>query len=115
MIPRRERRIGQTRNRVVISNSTITGGVMNRREMVAAAVAGLFAMGAAGGVAAAEPKNMEKCFGIAKAGKNDCGSNKTAHSCAGQSKVDNDPNDFKYVKTGTCTTMGGSLKPGMKG
>lgn len=88
---------------------------MNRREMIAAAVAGIFAMGVAAGAAAAEPKNMEKCFGVAKAGKNDCGSNKTAHSCAGQSKVDNDPNDFKYVKTGTCTTMGGSLKPGMKG
>jgi uncharacterized membrane protein len=28
--------------------------------------------------------NMEKCFGIAKAGKNDCSSNKSAHSCAGQ-------------------------------
>jgi len=115
MISRLERRIGQTHIRVVFPNSTITGGVMNRRAMIAAAVAGIFAMGVAAGAAAAEPKNMEKCFGVAKAGKNDCGSNKTAHSCAGQSKVDNDPNDFKYVKTGTCTTMGGSLKPGMKG
>ncbi len=85
---------------------------MQHKPLVAAAIAGLFALGAAsGGALAAEPKGMEKCFGVAKAGKNDCGSNKTAHSCAGQSKMDNDPNDFKYVKTGTCTKMGGKLSP----
>ena len=92
---------------------------MARNPIVAAAVAGLFALGAASGGALAqaskaEPKGMEKCWGIAKAGKNDCGSNKTAHSCAGQAKADNDPMDFKYVKTGTCKEMGGSMKQGEK-
>ena len=87
---------------------------MDQKTLVAAAVAGLFALGAHGG-AFAQDKDQEKCWGVAKAGKNDCGSNKTAHSCQGQSKMDYDVNDFKVVKTGTCVQMGGSLKQGGAG
>ena len=58
---------------------------------------------------------MEQCWGISKAGQNDCGSNKTSHSCAGQWKKDYDINDFKAVKTGTCEKMGGSLVQGKAG
>jgi uncharacterized membrane protein len=85
---------------------------MDQKTLVAAAVAGLFALGAAGAVVA---QDQEKCWGVAKAGKNDCGSNKTSHSCAGQSKADYDPNDFKAVKAGTCVEMGGSLMQGEPG
>ncbi len=53
----------------------------------------------------------EKCFGVAKAGQNDCGSKTSKHSCAGQSKIDNDPNDFKLVLKGSCEKMGGKLTP----
>lgn len=86
------------------------------RELIQSALAGLLAVGmiAASGSALAADMNKEKCFGVAKAGQNDCGSNKSKHSCAGQSKVDNDPNDFKLVPSGTCEKMGGSLKPGVK-
>ena len=86
---------------------------MNQQRMIHTALAGLFVLGSAGATVAhaADPKGMEMCFGIAKAGKNDCGSNKTAHACAGQAKVDNDPKDFKYVKTGTCGKMGGKMEP----
>lgn len=56
-------------------------------------------------------ESKEKCFGISKAGQNDCGSKASGHSCAGQSKKDNDPNDFKLVPAGSCQKMGGSLKP----
>lgn len=87
---------------------------MDQKTLVAAAVAGLFALGAQGG-ALAQDKDQEKCWGAAKAGQNDCGSNKTAHSCAGQSKADYDPNDFKVVKAGTCVQMGGSMKQGEPG
>ena len=91
---------------------------MMQKPIVAAAIVGLFALGAAGGAALAQDKKgQEKCWGVAKAGQNDCGSNKTAHSCAGQSTKDYDPNDFKMVKAGTCQKMGGSLnqgEPGMK-
>ena len=87
---------------------------MDQKTLVAAAVAGLFALGANGG-ALAQDKDQEKCWGVSKAGKNDCGSNKTAHSCQGQSKMDYDVYDFKVVKTGTCVEMGGSMKQGEAG
>jgi uncharacterized membrane protein len=87
---------------------------MDQKTLVAAAVAGLFALGAQGG-ALAQGKDQEKCWGVAKAGQNDCGSNKTAHSCAGHSKMDYDPDDFKVVKAGTCVQMGGSLMQGEPG
>ena len=90
---------------------------MNQALIIRSALAGIFALGTLGTTIAhaADPKGMEKCFGVAKAGKNDCGSNKTAHSCAGHSKMDYDPNDFKVVKTGTCVQMGGSLMQGEPG
>ena len=56
--------------------------------MMSAAVGGLVAMGALSvtAVAADEKKaEMEKCYGIAKAGKNDCAG--SAHACAGQAKA----------------------------
>jgi uncharacterized membrane protein len=75
--------------------------------VVTAAIAGL--LSATSGFAAAQdaPKK-EKCFGVAKAGKNDCGTG--AHSCAGQAKADNVPEEWKYVEKGTCEKMGGKLK-----
>lgn len=90
---------------------------MNQKPLVAAAIAGLFALGAASGTALAQDvkKGQEKCWGVSKAGQNDCGSNKTAHSCAGQSKANYDPDDFKVVKAGTCVEMGGSLTQGQPG
>ena len=90
---------------------------MDKELMARSAVAGLMSLGllAAGSALAQDNKDMEKCWGISKAGQNDCGSNKTAHSCAGQSKMNYDPNDFKAVKTGTCVQMGGSLTQGEKG
>jgi uncharacterized membrane protein len=85
---------------------------MTQKPIVAAAIAGLLALGAAPALA---QDKQEKCWGAAKAGQNDCGSNKTAHSCAGQAKKDYDPNDFKMVKTGSCVQMGGSLEQGKPG
>ena len=91
---------------------------MDQKHLLAAAVAGLFSLGAASGTALAQakadPKDMEKCYGVAKAGQNDCSSQLTPHSCAGMSKKDNDANDFKYVKTGTCAQMGGKTQPAGK-
>jgi uncharacterized membrane protein len=57
-------------------------------------------------LAPAYAQSTEKCYGIAKAGKNDC---KTAsHSCAGHSTKDGD--GFVAVPAGTCgKIIGGSL------
>ena len=83
-----------------------------QEKTIQSAIAGIMLLGLLAGVGAAHADEAkEKCFGIAKAGMNDCGSNKSKHSCAGQSKMDNDPSDFKAVPVGTCAKMGGTLKP----
>jgi uncharacterized membrane protein len=89
--------------------------LMTQKPIVAAAIAGLFALAAGSAMAQDLKPGQEKCWGVAKAGQNDCGSNKTAHSCAGQSTKNYDPNDFKVVKAGTCQKMGGSLTQGEPG
>jgi len=83
----------------------------NKSRMVATAVSSLLALGAltvSSGALAADEK--EKCYGIAKAGANDCAAN--GHSCQGQAKADNDPGEWKYVEKGQCATMGGSTSAG---
>jgi uncharacterized membrane protein len=52
----------------------------------------------------------EKCYGVAEAGQNDCANLAGTHSCAAQSKVDNDPGDWKLVPAGTCIDLGGYSK-----
>ena len=47
---------------------------------------------------------MEKCFGVALAGQNDCAAG-PGTTCAGSSKVDYQGNAWKLVPAGTCTTM----------
>lgn len=48
---------------------------------------------------------FEKCAGIVKAGKNDCGTSKS--SCAGTAKSDNDPEVWIAVPKGTCEKIAG--------
>jgi uncharacterized membrane protein len=86
---------------------------MNSQAKIQAAVASVLMLGFAAGIVSAQPvpqpKNSEKCYGVALAGKNDCGTAK--HACAGQgAKVDKDPSEWKYVATGSCTQMGGMTK-----
>jgi uncharacterized membrane protein len=47
---------------------------------------------------------MEKCFGVALAGQNDCAAG-AGTTCAGTSKVDYQGNAWKLVPAGTCVTM----------
>ncbi|PZO13808.1 MAG: hypothetical protein DCF26_16120 [Burkholderiales bacterium] len=80
---------------------------MNQRTMIAAAATSLMSLALLSSPAFAQTAPKEKCFGIAKAGQNDCASVNGVHSCAGQAKVDNDKGEWKYVATGTCKQMGG--------
>jgi uncharacterized membrane protein len=82
---------------------------MNHRLVMSSALASLLAMGLVGNAAAADDKAAakEKCFGIAKAGQNDCANLSGSHSCAGQSKLENDAGEWKYVAKGTCKDMKG--------
>jgi uncharacterized membrane protein len=72
-----------------------------------AAVIGCTAMAANAAPSAEEMKKMEKCYGVAKAGQNDCAGN--GHACAGQSAKDMDKGEWKAVKKGTCEQMHGTL------
>jgi uncharacterized membrane protein len=47
---------------------------------------------------------MQKCYGVALAGKNDCKAG-PGTTCAGTSKVNYQGNSFKMVKAGTCTKI----------
>lgn len=80
---------------------------MTQRLIASTALASLLALGLAG-QAAAQDKAKEKCFGIAKAGQNDCANLSGSHSCAGQSKVDKGADEWKYVAKGTCKDLGGT-------
>jgi uncharacterized membrane protein len=80
---------------------------MNKRQaLIAAALATVCAASASQAVAADE---KEKCYGVAKAGANDCATG--AHSCAGQAKADNAPTEWKFVAKGSCEKAGGKTTP----
>ena len=78
---------------------------MTQRAMIAAAAAAVMSLSMVAVPAAAQEK--EKCYGIAKAGQNDCANLAGSHSCAGQSKLDEDKGEWKYVAAGTCKTLNG--------
>jgi uncharacterized membrane protein len=78
------------------------------KSALAAAVGSLLMLGAS--AQAADKPEMEKCYGVVKAGKNDCAAN--GHSCAAQAKTDNDGKEWLSVPKGTCERIaGGSTKP----
>ena len=84
-------------------------------KTVQTAMAGVIALGMAGvsAEAMAGKAGYEKCAGIVKTGMNDCGTSK--HACAGQAKMDGDPNEWIYVPKGTCAKIvGGKLKQAAK-
>ncbi len=57
-----------------------------------------------GVAAAADKPAQEKCYGVSKAGKNDCKAG-AGTSCAGTSKVDYQGNAFSLVAKGTCASI----------
>ncbi len=65
-----------------------------------------------------QPKNWEKCLGVAKAGLNDCGASDGSHQCANQAKKDGSAVDWVYVPQGTCEKIVGGkvykVKPAKK-
>ena len=79
------------------------------------ALAATVASGLAAAPVAAQKAPVEKCYGVSKAGKNDCAAG-PGTSCAGTSTRDYQGNAWTYVKKGTCEDIetpkgNGSLKP----
>jgi len=81
------------------------------KTITLSAIFGAAAMAVAGSAAyAADGKAMdkpatEKCYGVAKAGKNDCAA--TGHSCAGQSTKDMDKASWVSLPAGVCAKLAG--------
>ncbi|MDI6623208.1 MAG: DUF2282 domain-containing protein [Brevundimonas sp.] len=93
---------------------------MTRTQMTVAGATAL-ALVAGAGMAHAQSNGraaapaMEKCYGVALAGKNDCAAG-PGTTCAGTSTRDYQGNAWKLVPTGTCVTIqtpkgAGSLAP----
>jgi uncharacterized membrane protein len=87
--------------------------MQNRHFMIATAIATL-ATGtlAASGTAAAaniQCAEQERCYGVAKAGKNDCSTSTSA--CVGSASQDNQKDAWIYVPKGTCAKIAGSVAP----
>jgi len=80
---------------------------MNQRTLIATAATSLMSLALLSSPALAQNAAKERCYGVAKAGQNDCANLAGTHSCAGQSKVDNDKGEWKYVAKGTCKQLGG--------
>jgi len=76
-----------------------------------ALIAGAFAVSLAGAVSSVSFADtaQEKCYGVAKAGQNDCAGASKSHSCSGQSKMDGNGGDFVLLPEGVCAKLvGGS-------
>ena len=93
-------------SRTALANATIAGSFAAALSMIAAP-------------ASATPKppqpTMDKCYGIAMKGENDCAAG-AGTTCAGTSKTDYQGNAWKYVAKGTCASIKtpkgtGSLEP----
>ncbi len=82
---------------------------MKTPVMLASALAAAISMTAMAGSQAVAAEN-EKCFGVVKAGQNDCQT--ATHSCAGTATKDAQGDAWIYVPAGTCDKLvGGSLAP----
>ena len=76
------------------------------RIAIAAALASALALP----VAVQAQGKVEKCYGVAKAGKNDCQTD--VSSCAGTAKKDNQPDAWIAVPKGTCEKIVGGMAKG---
>jgi uncharacterized membrane protein len=88
--------------------------MINSKHVAASAIAAIATLAiadAARSAPAPQPDfSFEKCFGVSKAGLNDCQTN--THSCAGTATTDNQGDAWIYVPAGTCAKLtGGSTEP----
>ena len=72
--------------------------LLSAAAMAMAATAAL-----AGDTSGMDQPAVEKCYGVAKVGKNDCKSG--AHACAGQATQDGDQASFVEIPAGLCAKL----------
>ena len=77
----------------------------DRKALITAAVSSLFAVGALAVSTQANAQEVEKCYGIVKAGANDCAG--PGHTCQGQASEDAHPDEYILLPAGTCDRIAG--------
>ena len=81
------------------------------QALFSAAVSSLIAVGGLTAATQASAQDMEKCYGVVAAGKNDCAG--AGHTCQGQATADASPDEFILLPAGTCDRLtGGEVKTG---
>lgn len=83
----------------------------NQKNLVKAALTSAMAIGlvTVSSAALAGKPGMEKCMGVSKTGKNDCGTSQ--HACAGMATEDGNAEEWLYLPEGTCEKIpGGTVK-----
>jgi len=81
---------------------------MNKTALLATAVAAAVGATVSASPAAAADQKMEKCYGVVKAGANDCQT--ATSSCAGTSTVDGQKDAWVLVPAGLCDRLVGGSK-----
>jgi len=82
---------------------------MNNAHWITSAIAAAIALpvvtasAATGLTPAVQPPKSEKCYGIVKAGHNDCQT--LSNSCAGTAKADNQKDSWVYLPIGVCAKL----------
>ena len=107
--------IGQDETTTGPSSTLKETNMTDTKMLVSSALAALVAVAASATIAQAGPAPkpdfaFEKCYGVAKAGLNDCET--ATHSCAGTSTGDAQGDSWIYLPSGTCSKLsGGSPDP----
>jgi len=81
----------------------------NKQALISTAITSLLAVGALAVSTQASAQEMEKCYGVVKAGANDCAG--PGHTCQGQAATDGSAEEFILLPAGTCDRIdGGEVK-----
>jgi len=85
-----------------------------KATLLASTIAGMMALSTSALAVPDAPTEWEKCAGVSKQGKNDCGAKDGSHECAGQAKMDNMDSEWVYLPKGTCEKITGGVVVGSK-
>lgn len=83
---------------------------MNKKLAISSAIAAGLVLASSASISYAGEPTMEKCYGIVKAGKNDCAIKSKGTTCAGQATEDAIADAWIYVPKGTCDKIVGGSK-----
>jgi uncharacterized membrane protein len=87
--------------------------MMDKKTLIAGMIAGAVGFAAAAQAAMPAPHtNDERCYGVVRAGMNDCANAADTHGCHAKSEKDGDPGEYVMVPKGLCAKLvNGSVTP----